>query len=434
MSNEPSPLPPERRALRLLLILGSLLLALPLAELGARILLWGRGTPYDGAALEEGLVRGLNTMQAFTPKPGRSGRVPAKRALHPYFAAETGADPGGVMSYFQGDEAGDGFEVLVVGGSVAMLFGRDASAALESQLAADPRLAGRTVRVLRGAHAAYKQPQHLNKVAYLLAQGYWPDVVFNLDGFNEIAGGMENGKNGRHPMFPSPPVWSALLMGRDQSVGEVLLLRAKLELLRQEYAGVLSRAQDRGWLRSAVLGTWIEDRLDGVQKRKAAVLAEVSKAFEPGKNKERSNKDRSNKDRELNGDRYDPSEEAIVDLSLQSWVQCSISLAAMCRARGIGYVHGIQPTLWDKGAKPLSAEEQQVQGLATWRRGVELGYPRLRAAVPELEGAGIATLDLTMAFQDVEQTLYYDPCHYVAEGSLLLVDQVAQAILAQLPD
>lgn len=419
---------PRRGPRKLLLVLVSLACALPLAELGVRGLLWARGQPYDGTERLEQMERDLDTVKAFTPKPGGSAsKLPADRVLHPFFGAESGADPGGVKAHFERVAPDDAFDVLVVGGSVAMMFGRDAGRDLERLLGADPRLADRPVRVLVGAHAAYKQPQQLNKVAYYFALGFRPDLVVNLDGFNEVAGGMRNGLQGIHPMFPSAPVWAGILGTRTRANEQLSFEATRLQILRDEYEAALSQVKSRGWMRSAILGTWESRRVRGIQDQRLATRDRILEYLKPngiGR--------RNAKDLELSGDQYEPGEAAIVDLSVQSWTECSVSLDAMCRARGIAYLHALQPTLWDSGAKPMTEKEAAIGGQPEWRRGVQAGYPRLRAALADLEERGVATLDLSMAFAEVEEELYFDPCHFEAKGSKLLAAPIRDAILAGL--
>ena len=43
---------------------------------------------------------------------------------------------------------------------------------------------------------------------------------------------------------------------------------------------------------------------------------------------------------------------------------------------------------------------------------------------------GIEFLDASRVFQDVEETLYYDPCHFNEEGNLILAEAIAPAFLA----
>jgi hypothetical protein len=64
---------------------------------------------------------------------------------------------------------------------------------------------------------------------------------------------------------------------------------------------------------------------------------------------------------------------------------------------------------------------------------VRRGYPFLRAAGAELRAEGVAFHDLTQVFAGVGEPLYVDDCCHVAtEGTAILADAVAQAILDDL--
>ncbi len=393
-----------------------------------RLVLSSRGDAYDSAALLEEFERNADTVKAFTPQGvDRPSTIPADRVLHPFFGSESGPDPGGVLRHFASIPPDEVFEVLVLGGSVAMLFCRDAGKELEEALSADSRLAGRKVRVLHGGHAAYKQPQQLNKLSYIFAHGYRPDVVINLDGFNEVANGVNNGLSGIHPLYPTPPVWAGLLWGRSDADAELTVDRARLAQLGERYKEFLGKAKRLGLMRSALTGSWVRSRLRALQNQRADLQNELTERQDPS-----ALHQRRAASRELNGDSYDREESAIVDLSVRNWVECSLSMSAMCAARGVLYLHVLQPTLWDKDAKPIAQKEQNLRGAAGWRKGVKLGYPRLRASVPELEAGGVHFLDLSMSFAKVEEPLYFDPCHFVPEGSKMLVPELARGVLALL--
>ncbi len=414
------------RGRKLALLLGSTLVSLLLAELAFRVALRLEGAPYDSAAVLAKLERDADTLKAFTPAGvGEDDR--AKRVLHPYYGAENGVDPGGVLQHFASTPPDAVFEVLVVGGSVASLFCRDAGQDLELALAADPRLAGRTVRVLHGAHGAYKQPQQLNKVAYIFAHGYRPDVVVNLDGFNEVANGFNNGMSGINPLYPSPTVWAGVLWVRGEPDPELADEHAELTRLSESYKARLATAKRLGLLHSAIAGTWVRSRLGSIQARRVALEIELTELHDPqlpGTERPRT--------RELSGEPYVRETAAIMDLAVKSWVECSISLHALCAARGVPYLHALQPTLWDIGAKPIAPEESQLTGGKYWREGVESGYPRLRESIPLLRAAGVDFLDLSRHFAEVQEPLYVDPCHFSPEGAKLLVNDFARAILALL--
>jgi hypothetical protein len=104
---------------------------------------------------------------------------------------------------------------------------------------------------------------------------------------------------------------------------------------------------------------------------------------------------------------------------------------ALCRRRGIRYLHVLQPTLHDEGSKPLTEDERRAGAEPEiWALGARLGYPKLRARARSLAAAGVEVLDATRAFADVRETLYYDVCHFAPAGNLLLGELVAERLLA----
>jgi hypothetical protein len=109
-------------------------------------------------------------------------------------------------------------------------------------------------------------------------------------------------------------------------------------------------------------------------------------------------------------------------------------MRAICAARSIDYLHVLQPTLHDEGAKPPTSEELKKGAISkTWLAGVREGYPRLRDAGTELRAAGIAFLDASRIFRDVRETLYYDACHFSRRGCEILCDAVVAALLDEIP-
>ncbi len=430
MSSSSNPAKPRLLLKRLLIVTSSLVVGLGLAEGIARIVLREQGNPYDGQTSLIELERAADTIKAFTPPSNkRPEELPADRVLHPFFGSETGSDPGNVIAHFSRTPPEQAFEVLVVGGSVAMLFGRDASKSLEDALEAIPEFAGRQVHVLNGAHAAYKQPQQLNKVGYLFAHGFRPDLVLNLDGFNEVANGLHNALTGTNPLFPTPPVWAGLFLGRNPADTQRYELSKIFSELGERYKSTLASARKLGLMHSAITGTWIRRKLNRIRNERSSLQIQMVQLLDP-----KAKSARSHKNRELVGDPYERNEMSAMNASVVNWVECSISLNAICEAREIAYIHALQPTLWDPGAKPIVGGEAKVQGARHWRRGVELGYPRLRAAIPELEAAGVSVLDLSMVFAEVHDELYFDPCHYGPEGSLKLVGPMVAKIQEHLAD
>ena len=120
---------------------------------------------------------------------------------------------------------------------------------------------------------------------------------------------------------------------------------------------------------------------------------------------------------------------ALLD-AVDVWARSSQLLGRMCAVSGVRYVHALQPTLNDRGSKPLTAEEER-DGLRGEGSGetVLCGYPLLRAAGAELAAGGEHFCDASHAFKDVTETLYYDPCHFTEAGNRILAAPLAAAVL-----
>ena len=94
--------------------------------------------------------------------------------------------------------------------------------------------------------------------------------------------------------------------------------------------------------------------------------------------------------------------------------------------------HTPSHTIPDACAKPITdLEAQRGRAREEWLEGGALGYPPLRAAGQELGERGVAFLDASGVFRDVEETLYIDACHFDARGNELLAQQIG-AKLAEL--
>ena len=52
----------------------------------------------------------------------------------------------------------------------------------------------------------------------------------------------------------------------------------------------------------------------------------------------------------------------------------------------------------------------------------------LREGMAELHDLGVEALDLSLAFQDVEETVYYDNCHFGTLGCRTLADRMADGM------
>jgi lysophospholipase L1-like esterase len=90
----------------------------------------------------------------------------------------------------------------------------------------------------------------------------------------------------------------------------------------------------------------------------------------------------------------------------------------------------LQPTLHDKGSKPLTPQELAADNAhQSWIEAVGPGYPMLRAAGASLRAAQVNFFDASMIFKDTPQTLYFDACHFRAPGVVMLAEQIAPRFL-----
>jgi hypothetical protein len=193
----------------------TLFLAWVLLEISAFFLSWlALGEPFAFAAIPH---RRDSMPDHFEPRDAsRFARV------HPYVGYVLEPTPDSGSKPFRGGPAlpiseygytddklpfqtrGPGRVVVgIVGGSVACSFAINGTKKLEAELAKDSRFAGKQFVFVNMALGAYKQPQQLMTVAYLLSLGAQFDVILNIDGFNEVAlGGFATASDLRFPLFP----------------------------------------------------------------------------------------------------------------------------------------------------------------------------------------------------------------------------------------
>ena len=430
-----APSPTRDRARRLLLLQLLLWPALLVgAELGHRGWLAATGDAYEAEAAAEELRRVVGAMTSDLQDPGgRRGAAapgdPGESTLqHPY----TGFGPSYLFEEHaremrrarEGLGAADEYRILLLGGSVAAGFGDPKSAGareFERVLKTHPDFADRPVYFLRQGIASYKQPQQLLLTAYLLASGVEPHAVVNLDGFNEVALALGNAEADVHPGFPAHSKWAHLVGASGLELGALAEHVGRIQAVRARARRLVARVLDHGFERSSLVGRFALARLRRHQREYqraseayvAAVAAQAPSAA-------------------LHGPRIsDEVAEDLLPAAVSIWEQSSRSLDALCRGRGIAYLHVLQPTLHDEGSKtPTPDEVRTGRARRTWLEGAGQGYPLLREAGERLRADGIAFCDASGAFRDVAETLYYDACHFNQRGNAILGRAVGEAFLA----
>jgi hypothetical protein len=314
------------------------------------------------------------------------------------------------------------FDLAVVGGSVSEVFASQGFTRLRELLEADARFAGRELRLSCWGRGGFKAPQTGNQIAWLIDNGTTPDAVVLIDGFNEVAIGMQNAVLGVDPLLPSAMHWAALVQGGgfDRAVVD-LFIGARVE--QRAVERLSDTALGGGLFRSALLQYLFARRMQAHLGGMRARFDEISRALTERVEGE-----------VLSGSRLDLAPLSAMQGIVRAWAENSRTLAGLCRERGIAYLHLLQPTLHDPGAKPMSEEEERDCGIGpAWGRGVLEGYPLLRATGAELAARGVPFCDTSRIFADVRETLYFDSCHFGPEGNALFAESIASALLERLP-
>ena len=137
----------------------------------------------------------------------------------------------------------------------------------------------------------------------------------------------------------------------------------------------------------------------------------------------------------LPGDVPRPEASALRAAQLESadcWYESARLMHALCRARGVRYLHFLQPTLFDEGSKPISAEERaKCVGPRGIDPRIKAGYDLLRERGRRLQEEGVEFHDTSGLFVGVEETLYFDRAHFGRRGNELLGGRIAAALLAE---
>ncbi len=421
------PSPPHRRVPRILLLAAASVVWLLVIEGGYRLVRALRGESYHAAAAEARLDALIDQLHGtpFVPEAAKTDLAKSGMAIHPYqgFAiawyTRSGQDE---VRYFQSEEAGRNADVVLIGGSVAAEFGNWAGQSLIPELQKDPRLSGREIRLHNVACPGHKQPQHAMTLQWLLSLGWKPDAVVLLDGFNELAVSAENVKVGVNPLFPS---WVEMQMRLGGSLNEPqdLELVGRAVAAREEAEDLRGRLRRWPLTSSALAGTWAVHTLEGAVGRARGRMLDVQEHQAAKKQEIHS--------LTIAGPGFDADPAAVLAQCVEAWREGSRSMQAICNARGIAFLHVLQPSPCDPGSKPLTPEEAEAaRNPPLWAESIAKGYPRLRAVGAELATEGVHFLDATQVFAGHEEPIYRDTCHFGGEGCAILGPVIAKALLA----
>lgn len=316
------------------------------------------------------------------------------------------------------------FIVGIFGGSVGLWFCEVGAERFLDRLRRHAALAGRVMVPVCLAHEGYKQPQQLLTLAYFLAAGQPFDLVVNIDGFNEVALGAMNEQRGYDFTMPSVSHIEPMVNLIDQAT----LTPEKADALAAINAA--RQAADR-WARRANTARLasihlIADRVHAiVDARYRAARLRFDRL--PSQGTDRSLIRITPRTAQRSGT-------ALFAEVARQWAEASGAMQALLSARGIPYVHVLQPNQY-ASTRVFPDAERRIAFIdaSPFKPGAEQGYPQLRGADAQriLRERGVRFVDATGAFDRTSGQVYWDNCcHYTRLGNEVLADVIADAVLA----
>jgi hypothetical protein len=308
------------------------------------------------------------------------------------------------------------FVIGIFGGSVGAYFCRLGAARLEEVLRQSRLFSDREPVTLCFSHEGYKQPQQLLVLNYFLSIGQPFDLVVNIDGFNEVALGRINDQYGWDVSMPSHEHLDALI----NVINQGTLTPAKLESLARivRYRQQLNDLAERS----------NRSRLASVE----FVLRHYYEFIRRRYDQERIRFDGLPSTRPANSPIHvtpnvrPRSGSAVYQDIAANWRNASVLMQQLLAARGIAYLHVLQPNQYYSTRAFTAAEKATVfNDGSPFKEGAANGYPFLEQALEP------GALNAVHAFDTVREPVYVDDCcHYTVAGNRLLADVIAKAVLA----
>ena len=308
------------------------------------------------------------------------------------------------------------FIIGVFGGSVGAYFCRLGAARLEEVLRQTESFNNRELVTLCFSHEGYKQPQQLLVLNYFLSIGQPFDLVINIDGFNEVALGRIDDQYGWDISMPSYEHLDALI----NVINQATLTPAKLESLARivRYRQQLNDLAERSnRARFASVEFALRHYHDVVRRRYEQERVRFDGL--PSNPPANSPIHVTPKVRPRTGS-------AVYEDIAANWRNASMLMQQVLAARGIAYVHVLQPNQYYSTRAFTTAEKATAFNAGSpFKEGAANGYPFLEKALEP------GALNAVHIFDTVRESVYVDDCcHYTSIANRLLADVIAKAVLA----
>jgi len=334
--------------------------------------------------------------------------------LHPYtgFVANPSKDdrnshgfPGHEPQFDATDES---FVIGVFGGSVAAQFCIN-DPLTEVLKAKSALLEERDIALVCGAVGGFKQPQQLMALNYFLLLGVEFDVVFSLDGLNEIAAQRTTAVSYLYPRNWHLMSQKGMDIEASMQLGQIVVLKQKkLRWERLLEQGILGRSNFFKLL-GRVVGNRKSQQIGRAYERLDQLSVE------------------QDLDYQTRGPAKEYDEAVFLEDSANLWRDASLLMRDISRSRDTTYIHFLQPNRYSSN-KQLTERERKMHDEKKARRNGE-GYRVLKQKAAGLREAGVAFYDLTPIFDDAEGDLFPDHAHFDRAGRSIMAEHIADVIL-----
>lgn len=313
------------------------------------------------------------------------------------------------------------FVVAMFGGSLSGGICMRTRDVLLRELQRAASIQGKSVVIRCLAMGGYKQPQQLMALTHALSLGEAIDVAINVDGFNEVALPIaENLRQGTYPFYPRG--WAGRVIGAPsldalRTVGRITLRKDE----RRRGTG-LCAARPLAWSPTCHLVWTTRDRWLARQ------VFEGERALIGLMSADRSFLSRGPAFAEM-------PRRPLCHVLAEHWARSSTLMFDLARARGIRYVHFLQPNQYLPGSKPMSRDERlaAIDPMSPYKLPVEDCYPSLIEFGKALTDRGVPFHDLTGVFASHPEPLYDDTCcHPNQAGYRLLTELIGRRTVAAL--
>jgi hypothetical protein len=274
--------------------------------------------------------------------------------------------------------------------------------------------------IINMALGAYKQPQQLIALSYLLVLGQHIDLAINVDGFNEFAVGYDNLRNNVEPSLPASFVLAPLIaeMRPTLSTPRYYELAYRLSSA-QSAAAVHERLADAA--RSGIAYGYYTVRASLDRAREKGALTEYDALMTRAATVAEQRR-AAGLDEVAARTKSDPFEQLY-----SVWLESNHQMRVIAAANNVPLLHIVQPNQFF-GERKFSTEEAaialSIPADASFLLGVKGGYPLLAKRAAKIEKSG--TVLALPLFDHEERAMYIDNCcHFTAAGETVFARFVA---------